>query len=590
MAAVTNLLFLNSDAISQGIVTGDTVTAPGDWTFTQNVDVLGNLTVTGTITSGATINSVSIDRYLDLGFGYLIGANNSGGFTLDVRLAAGFVPGNITNFPTLTSFIYTNAGSSTPLAPGDVVMISNLPPATQVNEGYYIVQSVSSPTFPQTVTIYSSTQSGTPWANTSFVATGLVAPSGFGSKIDLTIIAVADGTSNFKDDDGLNWPVGTVLSAYVPNAALAAFQVNGAYNAIGDTSLQRAYDLGSTISTDNGVPIAFTVSDGNFTIDGTGLIDLSVDTSVAVQAPTINIGTDTAGTTANNVIHVGSSTTTAMTLELADNQASVFTLTQGPNQYIDVTTTNGAETLDLGAPGVNAVVNINSGTGSINIAAGGVAGTVNAGTGSATQSLNFGTGLGVKTVTIGSTNLSSSLTLQSGTGNTSINSTGNTILNSTGFIYIDQHTMFRDRFAGTNILASENLVVGEVLTIEGSTNPALATEPRVKKANAGATDLSERRFFGIVASASITSGNSGFAATVPGLIVPVLFVPAEAPVSAAQNGDPVFISFTSGRATMIAPILSNQTVVQIGHLVSAAAVAANTYTVTLAPQFIGLIP
>lgn len=854
MAAVTNILWLNPDSLPENIVTGDTVTAPGDWTFTENVSILGSLTVTGSITSGSTLNSVSQDAFFDLGFGYLLNtANQPGGFTLDTRLAAGFSPGNVTGFPTLTTFTYTDGGGSTPLAAGDVVMIANLSGGAQANEGYYIVQSVSGP-FPQTVTIYSVSQPGTPWANTAFTFSGPAVPPGNAAKINLAVIVVADGTASFKDADGIPWPVGTVLSAYVVDATLAQFQVDGVYNSIGGTSLQRAYDSGNTISTDGGLPIAFTVSDGNFTVDGTGLVDVSVDTSVTLQSPVIDIGTDAAGSTANTTINIGSASTTGMTLALADNTSSVFTVSQGLNSYIDITTTNAAESLNLGAPGSNATVNINSGTGTlnigttadarnvnvatggaaqslilgsiastsistlqagtggisittdgttgnitvtntssgllnlfddtgtgavnivgsgatsvrsvniatggtaaktltlgstastsattvqsgtglmtftagsgydvnavgavtidsststigvgtdavnqainvgtagnrsitighfantaqlsvdggsggivistdgttggitltntstgilnlfndagtgdiniaglaatatrtvnigtggtgaktvnigentvagsatnisggttggVNIATSGVATPVNIATGAVAQTINLATGAGPKSLTLGSVNTTSSTTLQSGTGNTSINSTGDTVLNASGRIYADQNLMFRNRYAGTGVLADVALVAGEVLTIESTTNPTLTTEPRVKKANAGAADINERRFFGVVSSVSISAGASGYAATLPGLPVPVLFDASGIPLSSAQNGDPVFVSTVDGRATMTAPTIQGYTVMQIGQLISASAVAVDTYSVFLAPQFIGRIP
>ena len=316
MAAVTNLLWLNPDSIPENIAPGDTVTAPGDWTFTGNVSIGGNLTVTGSITSGSTLNSVSHDAFFDLGFGYLLNtANQPGGFTLDTRLAAGFVSGQVTNFPTLTTFTYTDSGGCTPLAANDVVMITNLPPAFLPNEGYYIVQAVSGPGFPQTVTIYNLSQTSTPWANTSFTTTGAVVPPGNAAKINLAIVAVADGTSSFKDAAGVPYPVGKVVSAYITDATLPLFQANGAYEAIGATTLQEAYDNGNTIVTAAARDIAFTLTSGNFTVDGAGLINQTVTgnitsssagtnridstgnylTGVSVQANSgpINIGTET---------------------------------------------------------------------------------------------------------------------------------------------------------------------------------------------------------------------------------------------------------------------------------------------------------
>ncbi len=314
MAAVTNLLWLNPDSIPENIAPGDTVTAPGDWTFLGNVDIAGNLTVAGSITSGSTLNSVSNDAFIDLGFGYLLNtANQPGGFTLDTRLAAGFTPGQVTDFPTLTTFTYTDAGGSTLLAADDIVMITNLPAGLVVNEGYYIVQSVSGAAFPQTVTIYNLPQTSTPWANTAFTLSGVVVPPGNAAKINMAVVAVADGTSSFKDINGTPYPVGKVVSAYITDATLPLFQANGAYEAIGATTLQEAYDNGNTIVTAGARDIAFTLTSGNFTVDGAGLINQTVTgditsssagtnrldstgfTGVSIEANSgpINIGTET---------------------------------------------------------------------------------------------------------------------------------------------------------------------------------------------------------------------------------------------------------------------------------------------------------
>ena len=309
MATVTNLLWLNPDSIPQAIATDDAVTAPGNWTFTQNVDILGNLTVTGSITSGSTLNSVSQDAFFDLGFGYLLPSNQAGGLTLDVKPATGFTVGNVTNFPTLTTFTYADAGGSTLLQAGDVIALVNMPAAFQTNEGYYVVQAVSGAVFPQTVTIYNTSQQGTPWANTAFTVTGAVAPPGNVTKVDMAVIAIANGTNSFTDSAGNNWPVGTVVSAYVPNATLAAFQAPGVYNVIGGTTLQQAYNNGNTIVTGSGNDIAFTLTNGDFSVDGTGSVLVGQTTPVEQFA--VNAGTTGVDIEASGQIDVGAVALTA---------------------------------------------------------------------------------------------------------------------------------------------------------------------------------------------------------------------------------------------------------------------------------------
>lgn len=460
MAAVTNLLWSNTDSIPQAIATGDTVTAPGDWTFTQNVSINGNLTVTGSITSGSTLNSVSQDAFLDLGFGYLLNtANQPGGFTLDTRRAAGFVPGNVTGFPSLLTFTYTDAGGSTLLAAGDVVMLTNLAGGAQVNEGYYIIQSVSGAAFPQTVTIYNTSQSGTPWANTSFTFSGAAVPPGNASKINLAVVAVADGTSQFNDADGIPWPVGTVLSAYVTNATLAQFQVNGVYNAIGGTSLQRAYDTGNSIVTDAGVPIAFTLTNGGFSVQGTGNVDVGTTTPIGTfsvigsstvqlnsSGGTINLGNllsnaaINVGTVGSRIITLGQGIGTGPTiilnaiantttfegfgsLAIGSNYSGGESITLGSiaggalgyqrDVYIGSTSSTSQTNLYAGTGGVNIngltnissttnAINLTSTTGSINLE-GNTTGTINLGAAGGTGTISIGTALTARTINIGNT-------------------------------------------------------------------------------------------------------------------------------------------------------------------------------------------
>ena len=101
------------------------------------------------------------------------------------------------------------------------------------------------------------------------------------------------------------------------------------------------------------------------------------------------------------------SVTTALdaTFLLADNQAGAFSIKEGASAYLDITTTDGSESITLGASGVNAAVNINSGTGTIDI-----------GSAAQARSVNVGTGAAAQTVTVGSATSTSTTTIQAGTG------------------------------------------------------------------------------------------------------------------------------------------------------------------------------
>lgn len=162
-------------------------------------------------------------------------------------------------------------------------------------------------------------------------------------------------------------------------------------------------------------------------------------------------------------------------------------------------------------------------------------------------------------------------------------------LDSPGRVLAASEFMFDSSPVGIKVEASEALSAGDVLTLDGSTNPTSALIPLVKKAAANAATESERVFSGVVTSASISSSANGFAATVAGTVVAINFVNSDLP-GAGDVGKPVFISTTAGKAGMTAPNVSGQTVFQIGFLISETAVSGTLYAVLLSQQLIGVIP
>ena len=85
---------------------------------------------------------------------------------------------------------------------------------------------------------------------------GTPSSAGAAYKPNLSVLAIADGTSAFKSADAA-WPVGTlVLASYVGASANGAtqplFDASGAYVAVGagSTTLQNAYENGNQIATD----------------------------------------------------------------------------------------------------------------------------------------------------------------------------------------------------------------------------------------------------------------------------------------------------------------------------------------------------
>jgi hypothetical protein len=154
-------------------------------------------------------------------------------------------------------------------------------------------------------------------------------------------------------------------------------------------------------------------------------------------------------------------------------------------------------------------------------------------------------------------------------------------------LYIDAPTYFRASEIGLQVEAGEALAIGDVVTIDGSQNPANALIPRVVKAEADAGDEEERAFAGVVTSTSISSGANGYMAAVG--IVGVNFKAEDLPAG-GDVGAPVYVSLDLGKAQMTAPSQSGQTVYQIGLLVSTTAITANRYPVMVQPQLIGRIP
>jgi hypothetical protein len=156
-------------------------------------------------------------------------------------------------------------------------------------------------------------------------------------------------------------------------------------------------------------------------------------------------------------------------------------------------------------------------------------------------------------------------------------------------LYVDAPTYFRAAEIGLRMEAGESLASGDVVTIDGSQNPASPMVPRMVKAEADAGDQEERAFAGVVTSASLSANALGYIAAVAGSVVPVTFKADDLPVQ-GEVGAPVYVSTDAGKAQMTAPSTSGQTVYQIGLLVSETAVVGAKYAVQLQPQLIGRIP
>jgi hypothetical protein len=161
------------------------------------------------------------------------------------------------------------------------------------------------------------------------------------------------------------------------------------------------------------------------------------------------------------------------------------------------------------------------------------------------------------------------------------------VLASPGRVIVQTETMFESAPVGVKIEASEALAAGNVVTIYGSGNPGSQLVPKVKKASASEVDADERLFSGVITSASISSGNNGYAASVAGTVVSVTFKASDAP-AAGSVGAPVYVSSEAGKAQMTPP--TSGTVYRIGMLLSETAISGSLYAVQLQPLCVAVIP
>jgi hypothetical protein len=253
-------------AVTAGGVTvtagGLTVTA-GDASFGANVDVSGNLNVTGDIVSGGSQNVVIKDPAIDLGVGATAAQTTGFSFVAD----QGTNVNTISSITSSTGTIVCSAATS--IAAGDLIQISGS--SDSANDGIYAVDSVSSPNI---VIDTSTTNIGKlPFVQTAFNGNGT---GGTVSQVNLKALVVA-GASKILDGGGSAYAEGTLLECFAADATVSDFTANGSYSQVGGgaTSLQDAYDTGATITTASSTDLALTLSSGDFTASGTGAVLLT---------------------------------------------------------------------------------------------------------------------------------------------------------------------------------------------------------------------------------------------------------------------------------------------------------------------------
>jgi hypothetical protein len=247
---------------------GGSLDVTGSATFRSNMDVLGNLNVTGDIVSGGSSNVIIKDKFIDLGVG-AVGAQNTG---ITFSVAQGSVTANLDAINSATGEVTISNIAGGVFADGDIIVVSGA--TASENDGlYYIKANGISPT---SVTISAVPESLAPFLQTSFHEDqGL--PAGNVSKVNLAALAVSDGSLPEHGDPLATIPVGTLCQAYKPDATVNDFKAwslanqNGGYTYItSDATLQDAYDQGNTITTANNRSIEFTLGDGDLDVFGPG--------------------------------------------------------------------------------------------------------------------------------------------------------------------------------------------------------------------------------------------------------------------------------------------------------------------------------
>jgi len=352
-----------------GGTTTDTLTVTGD------ASVAGDLTVTGDIISRGAVDLVVQDNFIDLNFANSTTTAESGGLTIQMNRNSGFTASTVTTFvagsagvsnPTFTN---TDAGSSSLLAAGDVVVMTG---ATQEgNNGLYVVQAVNQASFPQTVTIKgvgtTSTDAATPWAQTQFEAESGATASAF--KTDMFVQLVADGTTAFTDSGGSAYSKGTFLTAYHANATETSFSQDGGYTTV-ESTLQSAYNGGNTITTTGSSPITFNLAadaaglsvqgssggDGIVSIGGTNAVhSFTVDASGAASSITatgqnLTLQTASSGTltasSAGALALSGAATTLTATAGLTANLSGAASTITSTSQKLTLQT-SGSGDIDI---------------------------------------------------------------------------------------------------------------------------------------------------------------------------------------------------------------------------------------------------
>lgn len=525
MATYTDQLVVLDSGIVTKIAASDIIEIGGSFI------IGGDLTISGTTTTVDSINTSYADNHLYLNNGYTTTAAETGG------LVVNYLP---------TSNVLTTSGAGVITVPGDIEITLSGATADVLTAGMFV--QISGASLPENNGIFKVVSNNT--TSLLVLETTLAADEDF---LQSTMTATTDtgmtitnvGLSILRAGTDGAWESASGSSSPLTFADLAT--------SAGST-LQSAYDVGATITTASTTDIAFTLSSGNFVVNGGGQADFGIS---GTDLTAFGVGTGTFNVDATGAVTIDS-TGAGISLDAAG--ASNFSTSSGNLNL------GSASNLLIGATGASGNVSVNSTNGDINI--GNLANN---------GAINIGTN-GTRTVTIGS-----------GTAD---------IVASSGTLDVPAGTNFK---IGTTALTTANFTAANVDTLlDGSNADSLHNHGTVDvefTADGSGITAGYMVYFsaaGVVTHADASAigtarvagwSASGITASTAGNIS-VSGKVTNATIESAGSltiGSPVYLSETAGQVTATAPSSSGSAIMQVG-------IAYSTTEFIWQPQFIAVNP
>lgn len=328
--AITGGAFSAGDLTATGTVTGVT------GNFTGNVDIGGNLVVTGDIVSRGQYNVMVGDAFIDLlAQNVTTGSVTSGGLTVNIEAQS----------PTFTAsqftagvpagaqpFITTTTDASSDISAGDIIQVSGTPNAK--NDGLYVVESVTS----TQIRIKGVGTTAAPTGQLPFIKNDFFTATSGGSIVHAKVSAFA--TANGSMTDSTTNPVTpSGVWCYHIGDTQASFEDSWTALTAVTQTLQAAYNGGPTITLTTGNDLVVNKptsgnaaisleanSASDFTVDGATLtldasrIDLATGNVNFAKAGTI--AATTTGRANGDVVYFDSS----FAAQLSDNDGAADAL------------------------------------------------------------------------------------------------------------------------------------------------------------------------------------------------------------------------------------------------------------------------